>query len=258
MPTSFGPYPGPRQRPDGDRWPVATRRTTVWVDYGADPEQLAQLLPTGFELEAGPVTVEAVHLADVGWLAGRSYNMVGVYWPVRYRGRRDAVRGRLCAVLWENLADPIISGREEIGQPKLYAEITDPVPDTKTGAAAVTASWDGYRFLELGVQDLTEAPATLSAPRALLYHKYIPRTGDWGAADARYATLTPPESARGTVVRRWLGRGNIAFHRASFEQLPTLFHVVNALADLTPLEIMGAGVHETLGGGDYRDQRILE
>lgn len=161
-------------------------------------------------------------------------------------------------MLWENLADPIISGREEIGQPKLYAEITDPVPDTDIGAATVTASWDGYRFLELGVQDLTEAPATLNESRPVLYLKYIPRTGDWGAPDACYATLTPAGSARGTVVRGWLGRGSIAFHRATFEQLPTLSHVVNALADLAPLEITGAGAHETLGGGDYRDQRILE
>lgn len=149
--------------------------------------------------------------------------MVGVYWPVRYRGRPDEVRGRLCAVLWENLADPIISGREEIGQPKLYAEITDPVPDTDIGAATVTASWDGYRFLELGVQDLTEAPATLNESRPVLYLKYIPRTGDWGAPDACYATLTPAGSARGTVVRGLAGPRKHRFPSSDLRAAP---HVV--------------------------------
>jgi Acetoacetate decarboxylase (ADC) len=258
MPTCFGPFPGPRQRPDGGRWEVASRRTTIWVAYRADPVRLAALLPAGFEVDAGPVSVEVAHLEGVGWLAGRGYSMVSVYWPVRFRGRRDDVRGRFCAVMWENLADPIISGREEVGHPKLYAEIPDIRLDLEVGTAAVSATWDGLRFLDLAVRDLIEAPATTVEQQPLLYLKYVPRTGEWGTADACYVTLTPAESAAGRVLRRWDGLGSVAFHSATFEQLPTLFHVVNALAGLQPLEIVGAGVQETVGGGDCRDQRILE
>jgi hypothetical protein len=47
--------------------------------------------------------------------------MIHVWWPVIFKGERDEVTGRFLAVMWENLADPIITGRGEIGQPKLFA-----------------------------------------------------------------------------------------------------------------------------------------
>jgi len=42
-----------------------------------------------------------------------------------FNGDRDHVVGRFLAVMWENLADPIITGRGEIGQPKLFADIPE-------------------------------------------------------------------------------------------------------------------------------------
>jgi len=83
---------------------------------------------------------------------GRGYTMIHVWWPVICE--RDEVTGRFLAVMWENLADPIITGRGEIGQPKLFAEI----PDWRLvdGTYCCEASWLGLRFLDLRATELDE------------------------------------------------------------------------------------------------------
>jgi hypothetical protein len=60
--------------------------------------------------------------------------------------------------MWENLADPIITGREEIGHPKLYAEI--PELRIVQGAHHCAASWMGFKFLEMEVAALRYATAS--------------------------------------------------------------------------------------------------
>jgi hypothetical protein len=88
------------------------------------------------------------------------------------------------AVMWENLADPIITGRGEIGQPKLYAEI----PELRRidDVYHCEASWMGFRFLDLRVTELAELIGeTIPAPQmdGTLMLKYVPRTCAWGEAD---------------------------------------------------------------------------
>jgi hypothetical protein len=88
--------------------------------------------------------------------------------------------------------------------------------------------------------------------------KYLPRTGEWGRAEVCQVTMTPAAGGRGvTVERHQAGRGAVAFSRASWEDLPTMFHVVNALADLPVLEIAGASVTISHGGRPYLDQHVL-
>jgi hypothetical protein len=48
-------------------------------------------------------------MTDIDWLAGRGYTMIHVWWPARFDGERDATEGRFLAVMWENLADPIMA-----------------------------------------------------------------------------------------------------------------------------------------------------
>src|SRR5579875_1861599 len=123
MPTHFGPSPGPRQRLDGGRWDCkeTPNTTAVWVSFLTDGDKLAALLPPRFQLSEQPiVTVEAAYSTNIGWLAGRGYNVVVVRFPAIYRGQVDQCSGQFLAVVWENLADPIITGREELGWPKVY------------------------------------------------------------------------------------------------------------------------------------------
>jgi DTW domain-containing protein YfiP len=51
--------------------------------------------------------------------------------------------------------------------------------------------------------------------------------------------------------------GSLIFHRAAWRDLPTMYHVVNALADLPVLSSRGALIATTRGGKPNRDQQIL-
>jgi acetoacetate decarboxylase len=260
MPTHFGPAPGPRQLPDDvavdpKRSP---RRLSVAASFLTEPAALERHLPEGFVLSGEPVvTVEFHHMTDIDWLAGRGYTMIWVSWPAMFRGSGDRANGRFLAVVWEDLADPIITGRCEIGHPKLYAEIAE--PRRWNGTQICEAGWMGFRFLELEVSQLHDAaperPGTASDGTLML--KYVPRTGAWGETDLCQVTLTPAGDPDNHVERRQTGEGTVRFRKAGWSDLPTMYHVVNALAALPVIEARGGTVTLSHGGKSYRDQRVL-
>jgi hypothetical protein len=53
-------------------------------------------------------------MAGIDWLAGRGYTIIDVWLPVMFEGQRDQAVGRFLTVMWENLADPIITGRTSL------------------------------------------------------------------------------------------------------------------------------------------------
>lgn len=260
MPFGFGPTSGPRQAPAGGRHEGHQRseRTSVSVTFTTEEDLLTRLLPPGFSLDRPVVTVAATSITKLSWLAGRGYNTLGVSFPATFNGEHDAVSGQFLAVLWENLADPIISGREELGYAKLYAEL--PPARWVDGGVRCSASWDGFGFLELAVDDLEPSPAprAQAPPIKLLHYKYVPATGDLGNADVAYACLTPDAGQGSRVIDVQTGTGWVAFRPASFEQLPTLRRVVNTLAKLPVRSIADARVVQTVGGSDLADQRRLQ
>ena len=266
MPTHFGPSLGPRQGEGGRKFanldsPKVIQRS---VSFLTNREQLEELLPEGFEVGAEPVvTVGVSCMTELEWLAGRGYNMLGVSFPAIFNGKEDHVTGSFLTVLWENLADPIISGRENLGFSKIYCEI--PEPKVYQGETHCIASWLGFKFMDLKIKNITqltpEEVAALISKRSgdgTLHYKYMPRTGEWGSADVSYAALTPSASPTNRVVKEvWRGEGTVQFHKATWEDLPTLCHIVNMLHDLEIKEYRGAVVTKTVGGKDLSDQRIL-
>lgn len=258
MPTHFGPIPGPRQAPAGGPHPVdeGVRATIAWASFAADSDQVAAVLPAGFEPSAEPdVTVEIKNMTNIGWLAGRGYSVATVTTGIRWTGAGEPVDGRFKLVLWENAADPIITGREELGYPKLYAEI----PELRFEGDTVTASasWDGFTFLELAVTGLVPDAAAL-APAGPSYHlKFIPRAGTMGEHDLNQVILTPPGQGPLRVAERLGGDGTAAFTTGTWQQLPTLVSVVDGLAALTLGPCIGAGLLRTEGGTDLAHQVIV-
>jgi acetoacetate decarboxylase len=264
MPTHFGPAPGPRQLPDG----IAAdphahpKRLTVSASFLTDAEKLERHLPAGFSLVGEPVvTIDFHYLTQIDWLAGRGYTMVHVSWPARFEGKEDAATGKFLAAVWENLADPIITGRDEIGHPKLYAEV--PPPRCFGAEHICEASWMGFRFLEIGVSSDEDAASEVApSPQSArsdgtLMLKYTPRTGDWGQAELCQVTLTPLHDPYVKVERRHAGRARLRFNACTWSDLPTMAHVVNALAALPIVEMRGGAVVHAHGGKPYRDQRVL-
>jgi len=261
MPVGFGPMIGPRQGPNGSRFNGTwSRCTTVAVSYRSDRDAVAALLPPGFESADDPIVrVQTLYNTDLGWLAGRGYNWAEVLFAAAYRGEQDVVSGDFVSVMWESIADPIMPGREELGLPKLFAEI--PPLRSDGNDTVMTASWDGFQFLETRLDGLhlqpwptdREAPAEVThlglggdAGRQRLYYKYIPRTGDWGEADAAYATASAPSNYDMKVLQTWQGPGTVAFTPSRWEDLPTFSHITNALAGLPIVEYTGASMSRVM------------
>lgn len=264
MPTHFGPRTGPRQGPDGRTFANrdSPKSTSIAVTFLTDAEQLEALLPERFELAGEPlVSVAVTYMTEIEWLGGRGYNTLGVTFPATFSGERDRVSGTFLSVLWENLADPIITGREELGFSKIYCEL--PEPTVLRGRHHATASWLGFTFLDLEVHGLRqqspeEIAAVANSGQGLLHYKYLPRTGAWGTADVEYACLTPAGNSNAVTKERHLGEGTVTFHPARWEDMPTQYNIVNALSDLEIKEYRGASVTRSVGGRDLSDQRILQ
>ena len=265
MPTHFGPSLGPRQGTDGRKFKNvdSPKVTSISVSFLTNREQLEALLPENFTVGAEPViTVQASYMTEIEWLAGRGYNTLGVSWPAVFNGKQDHVSGKFLSVLWENLADPIITGREDLGFNKVYCEL--PEPAILFDQVSCLAAWLGFQFMDMKLSNLKELSANEIAAIArrasgdgTLHFKYIPKTGEWGKADIAYTTLTPAASPNRVVKKAWRGDGMVEFHPATWEDLPTLFSIVNTFHDLEIREYRGAMMVKTVGSKDLSDQRIL-
>lgn len=268
MPTHFGPTPGPRQLPEGQHLDLSQnpKRLAINVSFLSDRDALEALLPPDFTVpqDAEPiVTAEIQYLKEIDWLAGRGYNTLGVKFPARYKGKEGNVPGAFLAVLWENLADPILSGRDELGFNKIWCDIPEPV--VLAGRHRFSGIWLGYQFFEMELWDLKPgplssagtAPSNPPGSQGMLHFKYVPRTGQPGAVDAAYATLTPLANPNVKIVERFDGQGSFSFRHTSWQDMPTQYNIVTAFAALPLKEFRGASIVRSFGGKDFGDQTIV-
>jgi hypothetical protein len=270
MPIVFGPTPGPRQHPEGRMWTLEETgiMSSEWmtVKYRTERAALEALLPPGFALRGEPVvSVSCAWLKNLYWLAGRGYGILSIDIPVTYRGKSETLEGAYCPVIWEGSPEAITTGREELGFPKLFANIPEIAWDRDAGYASCSASGFEHRFVDIEIGGLTEIAGDKTLPGsgggAQLYYKYIPRSSRGGreGADAAYVTTAAPPQGReepsanidfaGFDFRQWQGSGRVAWHAATFEQLPTTFHIVNTLARLPIFETLGATLVAFCGPG---------
>lgn len=256
MPISFGPAPGPRNLPKN----MAHRRyekdvTAISLSARTDGGLLEALLPEGFRLTGAPrLTVSLMMFTNIGWLAGRGYNILMVKIPAVWQGAEE-VHGDFVPVVWENMTDPILTGRDELGWCKIYAEIPDLTFDGD--CAHGTAEWCGHRFFSLDVDSLARIVSPQEAAAPMMFQKYVPRTGERLEADVSYPTVTAPDGPSPDIRAVESGRGRFTFHSARWEDMPTQYPIVNALAAL-PLDDFGpAMLVRSSGGGDGSGQRRL-
>lgn len=188
-----------------------------------------------------------MNLSNLPWLAGRGYNTTGVYLNNIIHDA-TSTRGSLLSVLFESLTDPIVTGREELGFPKVFATTTDPVT-SEDGTTVYTVSWLGHEFMRLEFPALTRVnpPATCeykhSSPvtDGLLAYRYMPSIGRPGFADAEYAVYNRP-ATKPDIINAYYEPGNgtdarVKVVKSTFEQLPTLHYIVNRLAEIPLGEI---------------------
>jgi hypothetical protein len=124
--------------------------TILSISYLTEKEPLLAFLPPGIQPANDPiVTFHYRHSEKVSFLGNGELNLLGVYVPVIYKGKSDQESGVCCPVLWENNTMAIILGREVMGAPKLYGNITNPV--NVNGVWRALLSEDGRPLMENGI-----------------------------------------------------------------------------------------------------------
>jgi hypothetical protein len=177
--------------------------------------------------------------------------------PVVHNGKKGQTIGFFLPVVWENMAEPIMMGRETLGWPKIYADL--PPARKLDNTWQSIATWYGFQFLDINVHNIRaltpaelEEKAKNEPPNAgLICHKFILKTGSSPEiqTDADYLTISTNQGAKlPTYTEVLTGKADLRFMKATWEQLPTMVHIVNKLAALEIKEVYDATIASCTGG----------
>lgn len=207
--------------------------------YLTEPEALADLLPESYHPGKEPlVTVIFAQNNGLSFMAGGGYRLAAFEVSARFDGKQDHVEGDYILVMFENQTRPIIGGREDLGVPKLFADISNikVLPDGHLRCEA--SSW-GHMLFGLDVPPLKRQSVIVRAvasrqinARPWLAYKYIPSLD--GPPDADYPTITRNDTK---LEKLWIGRkASLRFGTARYEDIDALKTLLDALATLTILK----------------------
>ncbi|KAB8251155.1 hypothetical protein BDV35DRAFT_399966 [Aspergillus flavus] len=279
QPTVFGPMPGPRQDFWGRSRAAASTKAkfcTASIRFKTSRTLLKNLLPSSSYSFTGMgsvayATFSQTTLDGLDWLAGGGYNHFGLYiHGVQYKSADGQItEGSYLPVLFEDLADPILSGREELGFPKVFSSID---VNRRRHSYHVTASWRGGVWGRLNLTGLeekseeeTQTNGSTKTPPNLLLHRYMPSVGKdrKGTPEAEYPVVV--DSAEDlTVVPSRITRelratdARLEIDGLDWNQLPTLHHIVSRLAEVPVYQVIEAKVVEGEGVADVSSARRIE
>lgn len=283
QPTAFGPMTSPRRDHWGAVVPSKDGRFRTWrVGFTSSATYLQTLFPSDAFSFAMPGTKARAsfmlnELDNLDWLGGGGYRFFGLWiHGVRYtKADGSVLTGSYLPVLFENLCDPIITGREELGMPKLFCDI-DLDEGTDAAAPTIVCSWRGAKFARMTIEGLrpeTDADKAKAAAPAgpppgapapppgvvipkpppdngLFIYRSVPSVGQRGTPDAEYAVFVPHASAScpRVVERRLVApSASIALEAGSPQTLPTLHHVATGLAEVPIYSVDEASYEEGHG-----------
>jgi hypothetical protein len=239
MPAHFG------GDPFDPSYQARQKATMLAVTFETDRAELERYIPEELELRAPEVQVALSQLTEINWLAGGHYNLVGVTVPVRFEGDVDRVDAPYALVVWENRTAPILTGREQTGVPKIYADIEDLHVYRPRYASSV--SYEGNTFLAMTFDagdpltgaDLERAKATFGSLDSIGW-RYIPKVGAPGADLSQFILF--PQAM--DVDRVYPGTGTLTWTELSAMQNPRQYHIIRALASLPVKRAMGSMLAE--------------
>lgn len=241
MPAHFGPrYTGAKT----SGWYHDV--TAIIVPYLTDRDLLAAYIPPPYQLpEEAVLNVYYACNRNIDWLAGHGYNMIAVNTPVTFQGKNEVLEGTYSLVIWENLTDPILVGREVQGIPKVYADIPD--HSVNNAEWRVNASHFGHKIIDMSLKnahpvseaDVAAGNDAMRGKNNPMAWRFIPALGGYGSPRVNEATTFPSED---TFKEIWVGEGHVDWQQLAWEQNPTQYHIVNALNALPVLEYRPAMV----------------
>lgn len=274
MPVVFGPCVTPRQKPEGGRWiyDAPVKATNYKVVCEVSPERLETILPEKYELLSPHVIVTFCAQREIAWLAGGGYDIVHVEIPVHFKGERDDLIAMFEPVLWEDLTEPILTGREQLGYSKIFGDIK--TMEEENGVARGSVSTNGFTFLEM-VVDTNQGPEDMEAMKKVLFNpdsvgklhfKYMPRTGaPFTSADACYSVLGPTwvppadlDDSDCPPAETKFCRGELIWHCPEWREAPAQAHIIRFLSDMGFRRYLGAQRSVAYSRNDVYAQHIVE
>lgn len=232
MPLAMGPQFSRAPLP---RWQYP-RIENLAFQYITDPEAAGSLLPEPYRATTPPiVTILFSDNNGLEFMAGGGYRLAAVLIAARFEGQKHHLQGDFIVVMFENQTLPIIGGREDLGVPKIFADIS-PVRRLPDGHVRCEASLWGHLLIGLDLPPLRAQPAIVRAvatrrinSRPWLAYKYIPSLD--GPPDADYATVTFNDTR---VEKLWRGKsGSLSLGTAGREDIGLVRPLLDALATLT-------------------------
>jgi acetoacetate decarboxylase len=209
------------------------RATMLAVTFETERAELERYVPEELELLAPEVQVAFNQLTEINWLGGGKYNLVLVSVPARFNGKKDHVDAAYPLVVWENRTAPILTGREQTGVPKIFADIED--LHVFRPHYATSVSYEGNTFLSMQFEagspmtgkDLELAKSQFR-PLDLIGWRYIPKVGAPGADLSQFIHF--PQWME--LEKAYGGKGTLQWTELSVMQNPRQHHIIKALASL--------------------------
>lgn len=205
------------------------------LQYYTEPAAIAALLPECYLPSKEPeVTIAFGYCEELDFVPGGAYALASVMVSARFDGARDHVDGNYILVMFENQTWAIVTGREMLGVPKIYADIPQVavLPDDQVRCEA---SINGHLLLGIDLASVKKQNAIVrvAASRMInhspwLAYKYIPSLD--GPPDADYPTTCKSDFK---VEELWLGKsGAIQFGSAGESEISCYSNLLTALKTL--------------------------
>ena len=151
MPLIMGPIFGQADRPSN----VYGRIEMLNVTLQTEQDSVRRLVPECFIVPDEPtLSIVFGDHDQVDFMAGNGYRVAYIGVSARHEGE-EVVDGLHILVMWENRTLPILLGRELIGIPKMYADIS-PIRNLVGGSLRATASVWGHEVMRLEIGGLKE------------------------------------------------------------------------------------------------------
>ncbi|CAK7219736.1 hypothetical protein SBRCBS47491_003951 [Sporothrix bragantina] len=287
QPFVFGPLASPRQDYLGrpfDHNQATFRQTSI--RFTTSSTYLQTLFPTPAFRFASPGTkveasIQCTELGNLAWLGGGGYRFAGLWiHGVQYtKADGSKLFGTYLPVLFENLADPILTGRDELGMPKLFCDIA--IENKEDGSpSSIVCSWRGTEFMRMTLDGLAEQsaediaaaanpagpPPSPFAPRpppdnGQFIYRYVPAVDKKGQPDADYPVFLPNEGDdTPRVVTRTLATTNaaISLQPGTHKSLPTFYNIAKALSEIPIYGIVKTTVEEGHGVPAFPNAERIE
>lgn len=211
------------------------------LQYETDPDAIPAILPEPFRPGKSPiVTVLFADNNGVDFMAGGGYRLAAVSVAAQFHGGTGHLEGDYVLLMPENNALPIMTGREWIGMPKFYSDIT-PIRTLKDGSLRCEASLWGHLLFGVNIAPplkqqnaLVRKAASVQSSRTPAFgYKYIASLD--GPPDADYPTVMWNDSSLDELR---LGKsGEFFLGNPTEEGIGDFYPIIDALKSLPVIKV---------------------